>query len=184
MRPPVVEEPKAMPKPLPPNRIEPKEKITSNTKVLQDGTGSSWSDISTGTSLATTTATIASIQKSESRSKIQHELNLRMAGRKSKIELTPTPLSDLPALEGDMEKVSLVASLRSRNNSRAPSRAHSPSRPRLNSDDDSEPDLDDDTIAKESHVTDLLNQAVMMDTILDDIQEVARKRPKGLLLGK
>ena len=41
---------------------EPKERITSNVRVLQDGTGSEWSDVASGTSLATT-ATIASIAK-------------------------------------------------------------------------------------------------------------------------
>lgn len=60
-------EPPAIPKPIAiPKKPEvtPKEKITSNTKVLGD-TGSSWSSAVSGPSLATTTATLTSIVKSQ-----------------------------------------------------------------------------------------------------------------------
>ena len=39
-----------------------------------------------------------------------------------------------------------------------------------------------DTIAQEDHIDDMLNQAIL-DTTLEDIQSLTRKRPKGLLLG-
>ena len=198
IRPPVVKEPPQMSRPLPPKNVEPevkevKEKITSNTKVLQDGTGSQWSEVSAGTSLATTTtASIASIQRSET--KIRHQLNLNLKV-KGKLDKPDVGSVHIPILERSMEeddrseRVSLTASLRSKQNSRAKSRSEMIQEEFFaeTARDESEEELDslsDDTVARESHVTDLLNEAVMMDTVLEDIQSESRKRPKNLMLGK
>ena len=176
--------PKAGPTPV----KEPKEKITSNTKVLEDGTGSQWSDISSGPSLATTTATIASIQKSESKIRHQMNLNLKIKNKLNKPDIGSEKIAILETnpdhdITNDdrTETVSLVASLRSGLRSRVQSRAASRAQSIVSDDDTELPD--DDTIVQESHATDLMNEAIMMDTILQDIQSQTRKRPKGLLLG-
>ena len=96
------EEPKEMPKLKATKVLEnpPKEKITSNVSALQD-TGSSWSSIvSKNTSLATTTATLASIVRSQGpkMSPLRQRLNenLIKAGKSKSVVI---PDEDLPELE-------------------------------------------------------------------------------------
>ena len=95
-------EPKEMPKPVAPKIVEnpPKEKITTNVSVLQD-TGSSWSSVvSNRTSMATTTATMASIVRSHGpkMSPLRQRLNenLIKAGKEKSVVKFD---EDLPQLE-------------------------------------------------------------------------------------
>ena len=112
----------------------------------------------------------------------QLNLNLKLKGKLDKPDIGSISL-DLSNKNQKCETVSITASLRSKAQSRAASRAASEA-PSRGSSDDTEISLEADTIAKESHVTDLLNEAVMMDTVLEDIQVSSRPRPKHLLLGK
>ena len=96
------EEPVEVPKIMVPKKVEdtPKEKITSNVAVLGD-TGSTWSSVVTGTSLATTTATLTSIVKSQGRP-LRQKLNDNLI-KHNKAKSVVIDISDMPALEGDTE---------------------------------------------------------------------------------
>ena len=149
---------------------EPKERITSNTKVLLDGTGSEWSSLASGPSLAITTGSIASTQVSGV-SKIRQTVNLALdrKGKLNKPDIAPLVIPE--GVDERQNQYSVRASLRTR--SEAPSVSTVTSLP------------DGSTIAPDDHVEDLLNQAIMsVDTVLEDIQQTSRKRPKNLLLGK
>ena len=69
------------------------EKITSNLKVLQDGTGSDWTSVDSGPSLATTTATISGLSH-RSRLRERIDFNLQKKGK----------LSSIPDLEVSKEQ--------------------------------------------------------------------------------
>ena len=165
-----VVEPAPMPKPLPPKKIEePVEKITSRISVLGD-TGSSWSSVVSGTSLATTTATITSITKSTD-SKLKQRLTAALV-RKGK--LPPPGLEEEAEEEEEKkpEKVSILRNLRIRSG-------------RISERTISNVDSEGNTIGKPEHVDELLNQAILsVDKVLKDMVDTARRRPKNLLLGK
>ena len=143
---------------------EKKEKITSNTKVLLDGTGSDWSDVTEGPSLAITTATIATTSGA-SITPIRKKINEGLAA-KDKLSKAPitSPLSIVDNRQENSEKVSVRESLRSK-------KAQSEQ-------------TDSDSTLIPDDQTDILNEALMLENTLEDFQEDVRKRPKNLLLGK
>ena len=61
-------------------KISSTEKITSNLQVLQDGTGSDWTDVESGPSLATTTGTISGLSR-RSRLRERIDFNLQKKGK-------------------------------------------------------------------------------------------------------
>ena len=144
----------------------PKEKITSQTRILLDDTSSEWSEDVEQSSLATTTvASVAPSMKSTATS-LRKMLDLGVAKRrKDKIDLEKKIV--IPGLAPDIDKsshVSLRESLKSKQSLQA---SHLSG-----------------TDVRSNHAESMLNDAVLMDRTLDDIQEVSRKRPKDLMLGK
>ena len=90
---PIIRPPTQMDKPVAPKVKEPKEKITSNTAILQDAASDDWSiDYSDG-SLATTTATIRSrVSKGMTPLRIRINDNLEKKGKLASIQI-PKPIS-------------------------------------------------------------------------------------------
>lgn len=115
----------------------------------------------------TNTGSIASIS-SVGGSKIRQTLDLRLKakGKSVKVPLKPSlkTTEDSDSESDSEERYSIVRSLRSRRTSIY------------------ETSLPPETIATDDHVEDLLNQAILDET-LDEIQQSQRKRPKNLLLG-
>ena len=158
-----------MDRPMPIKKQEPKEKITSRISVLGD-TGSSWSSVASGPSLATTTATIASIAKSTG-SKIHQRIQLALEA-KGKLPKASRSSDSEEEAEKKPEPISILKNLRIRS-------GHLDTRTLSNV------NTEGDTIAKPDHVDELLNQAIMsVDTVLQDMAETNRKRPKNMMLGK
>lgn len=144
---------------------EPKEKITSRLSVLGDGTGSDWTDKDDGTSLATT-ATVATISRNDDL-KIRQVIHLDSMPKSSDLQ-NPSDDSDTVVNSDKSGDIAMQLDLEERE--------------RL-LDGSDEFSLPSETEAREDHIEDLLNQAVM-DTTLEELQSLSRKRPKGLLLGK
>ena len=144
---------------------EPKEKITSRLSVLGDGTGSDWTDKDDGTSLAST-ATVATISRNDDR-KIQQVFNL-------------DTIQDLSGLKNPLVNTDSI--VKTDINGETGMQLDLQHRERITVGSD-EFSLPSETEAQEDHIEDLLNQAVL-DTTLEEIQSLSRKRPKGLLLGK
>ena len=151
-----------------PAQICSKEKITSNINAMAD-TGSQWSDLTVteGPSLATTAPT-ESVKSSDTatplRKAIEKGIEIRNEGKinlDTKIKLPIGPDDD------QKSKKSLRDALRSRAQSRAETFS-----------------LPETSQVKPDHAEELLNEAVLMDRTLDEIQGLALKRPKDLLLGK
>lgn len=154
--------------PTTPAQICSKEKITSNINAMAD-TGSQWSDLTVteGPSLATTAPT-ESVKSSDTatplRKAIEKGIEIRNEGKinlDTKIKLPIGPDDD------QKSKKSLRDALRSRAQSRAETFS-----------------LPETSQVKPDHAEELLNEAVLMDRTLDEIQGLALKRPKDLLLGK
>ena len=140
----------------------PKEKITSRISIL--GSGSDWTDKEEGSSLATT-ATIATISRNDD-NKIQQVINLDVREGPSGLQ---NPLSMASkVVNNDIQGITLQADLQDRDSDTITPEDYS---------------LASDTVAQEDHIDELLNQAVI-ETTVEDFQSLARKRPKGLLLGK
>ena len=159
-RPPVIPEEDKNPLQL---AVERKEKVTSNTAILLDGTGSDWTDLEEGPSLAST-ATAVSIRRSEGNS-LKQVLTL---GTVQESAITRRDNSNNQDVNIDNVNGQVVIPLVERERSESDSEEFS---------------LPADTIAREDHIEDMLNQAIL-DTTLEEIQSLSRKRPKGLLLGK
>ena len=132
-------------------------------------TGSQWSDLTVteGPSLATTAPT-ESVKSSDTatplRKAIEKGIEIRNEGKinlDTKIKLPIGPDDD------QKSKKSLRDALRSRAQSRAETFS-----------------LPETSQVKPDHAEELLNEAVLMDRTLDEIQGLALKRPKDLLLGK